>query len=214
MGKEFKQCQTLFLGGSKITADGDCSHEIQRRLQLGRKATTNLDSVLKSRDMTLPPKVCLVKAMVFPVVMYGCELDCEESWAPKNWCFWTEVLEKTLESPLDCKEIQPVHLKENQSRIFIGGTDTEAETPILWSPDVKNWLTGKDPNGGKDWRQEKGTAEDKMVGWHLRLNRHEFEQALGDGEGQGSLACCRPWGHRVRHDWASWTTKMFINHSV
>ena len=103
------------------------------------------------------------------------ELGHKESWAPKNWCFWTVVLEKTLESPLDCKEIQPVHPKGNQSWIFIGRTDAEAETSILWPPEVKNWLTWKDPHAGKDWRQEKGTTEDEMVGWHHQLNGHEFE---------------------------------------
>ena len=123
-----KQCQTLFFWGSKITADGDCSHEIKRCLLLGRKVMTNLDSIFKSRDITLPTKVHLVKAMVFPVVMYGCEkLNCEESWVPKNWCFWTVVLEKPLESPLESKEIQPVHPKGNQSWIFIERTDAEAE---------------------------------------------------------------------------------------
>ena len=125
------------------------------------------------------------------------ELDCKESWVPKNWCFWTVVLEKTLESPLDHKEIQSVHPKGNQSWIFIGRTDVEAETSILWPPDVKNWLIGKDPDAGKDWRQkEKQTTEDEMVGWHPRLNGHVFEQALGDGEGQGSLVCCSPWGRK------------------
>ena len=114
-----------------------------RRLLLGRQVMTNRDSILKSRDITLPTKVCLVRAMVFPVVIWMWELDYKESWAPKNWCFWTVVLEKTLESPLDCKEIQPVHPKGNQSWVFIGGTDAEAETPILWPPDVKNRLTGR-----------------------------------------------------------------------
>ena len=134
----------LIFGGSKITADGNYSHEIKRRLLLGRKIMTNLDSILKSRDITLPTKVRLVKAMVFPVVMYGhvWELDGEESWAPKNWCFWTVVLEKTLESPLDCKEIQPVHPKGDQSWVFLGRTDAETETPVLWPPDVKSWLIG------------------------------------------------------------------------
>ena len=103
------------------------------------------------------------------------ELDYKESWPPKNWCFWTLVLEKTLESPLDCKEIQPVHPKGNQSWIFIGRTDVEAETPILWPPDKKTWLIWKDPDAGKDWRQEKGNREDEMVGWNYRLNEHEFE---------------------------------------
>ena len=166
----------IFLG-SKITADGDCSHEIKRCLLLGKKAMTNLDSILKCRNITLPTKVHLVKAMVFPVLMYGCwELDYKESWAPKNWCFWTVVLVKTLESPLDCKEIQPVHSKGNQSWMFIGRTDAEAETLILWPPDVKNWLTGKDPDAGKNWRQEeKETTEDEIVGWHHWLDGREFE---------------------------------------
>ena len=109
--------------GSKIIADGDCSHEVKRCLLLGRKVMTNLDSLLKSRDITLSAKFHLVKAMVFPVVMYGCQLDCKESWVPKNWCFWTVVLEKTLESPLDCKEIQPVHSKGDQSSVFTGKTN-------------------------------------------------------------------------------------------
>ena len=205
----------IFLG-SKITTDGDCSHAIKRCLLLGRKAMTNLDSILKSRDVTLPTKVRLVKAMVFPVVMYGCEkvkvkvvqlcltlcdprdypvhgilqarilewvdipfsrgsspnpgikprspalqadsfpaepqgkLGYKESWVPKNWCFWTVVLEKTLESPLDCKEIKSVDSKWNQFWIFMGRTDAEAETPILRPPDAKNWLLEKDPDAGKD----------------------------------------------------------------
>ena len=115
----------------------------------------------------------------------------------KNWCFGTVVLVKTLESPLDCKEIQPVHPKGNKSWIFIGRTDVEAETPILWPPDRKNWLTGKDPDAGKNWRQEeKRTTEDEMVGWHHWLDGHEFEQALGVDNGQGSLVCCSPWGYK------------------
>ena len=123
------------------------------------------------------------------------ELDYEESWVPKNWCFWTVVLEKTLESPLDCKEIQPVHPKGSQSWIFIGRANAETEPPVLWPLDVKNWLTGKDPDVGKNWRQEeKGMTEDKMTGWHHQLDGHEFEQGLGVGAGGGSLACCSPWG--------------------
>ena len=165
-----------FLGGSKITADGDCRHEIKRHLLLGREAMTNLDSILKSRDITLPAKVHLVKAMFFPSShVWMWELDHKESWV-QNWCFWTVVLEKTLESPLDCKEIQPVISKGNQFWIFIGRTDIEAETPVLWPPDAKNWLTGKDPDAEKDWRwEEKGTTEDEMIGWHHRLKGHEFE---------------------------------------
>ena len=167
----------LYFLGSKITADGDCSHEIKRHLLLGRKAMINLDSVLKSRDITLPTKVHLVKAIIFPVVMYGMwELDYKESWVPKNWCFWTVVLEKTLERPLDCKEIQPVHPKGDQPWIFIGRTDAEAETSILWPPHAKSWLTVKDPEAGKDWRREEnGTTEDEVVGWHHWLDGHESE---------------------------------------
>ena len=151
--------------GSQITADGDCSHEIKRCLFLRKKAMTNLDSILKSRDNTLPTKVCLVKAMVFPVVMYGCEswtikkAECRRIDAFELWCW------RRLESPLDCKEIKPAHPKGNQSWIFIVRTDTEAETAILWPPDVKNCLIWKDPDAGHDWSQEdKGTTEDKMVG--------------------------------------------------
>ena len=140
----------IFLG-SKITADGDCSHEIKRCLLLGRKAMSNLDIILKNRDITLSTKFCLVKAMVFcSSCVWMWELDHKESWAPKNWCFWTVALEKTLESLFDCKKIQLVKPKGNQSWIFIGRTDAEAETPILWPPDAKNWLTGKDPNAGND----------------------------------------------------------------
>ena len=159
MGKQWKQWETLFFGGSKITADGDCSHEIKRCLLLGRKAMTNLDSILKSRDITLPTKGLSSQSYGFSsghVCMW--ELDYKESWAPKNWCFWTVVLknwcfwtvvlENTLESPLGCKEIQPVHPKGNQAWIFIGRIDAEAETPILWPPDEKNWLIWKDPDVG------------------------------------------------------------------
>ena len=152
----------LILGGSKITVDGDCSHEIKRHLLLGRKVMTNLDNILKSRDITLPTKVHLVKAMIFPVVMYGCELDYKESWAPKNLCFWTVVLEKTLESPLDSKAIQPVHPEGDQSWVFIGRTDAEAETPILWPPDVKIWLIGKRP---WCWERLRTGGEGDDRGW-------------------------------------------------
>ena len=120
------------------------------------------------------------------------ELDYKERWPLKNWCFWTVVLEKTLESPFDCKDIKPVHSKGNQSWIFIGRTDAEAETPILWLPDAKNWLIGKDPDSGKDWRQEeKGVTEDEVAGWHHWLDEHDFKQAPGVGDGQGSSS---PWG--------------------
>ena len=137
------------------------------------------------------------------------ELDLKESWVPKNWYFWTVVLEKTLESPLDCKEIQPVHSKGNQSWVFTGSTDAEAETPTLWPPDAKNWLTGKDPDAGKDWRQEeKGTVEEEMVGWYHWLNGHELEQALGVGDVQRSLACYSPWVAKSQTWLCDWSELM------
>ena len=125
------------------------------------------------------------------------ELDCEESWALKNWCFWTVVLEKTLEIPLDCKEIQPVHSEGDQAWVFFGRTDAKAETPVLWPPHVKSWLIGKDSDAGRDWGQEeKGMTEDEMAGWHHWLNGCEFEWTPGVGDGQGGLACCNSWGHK------------------
>ena len=176
-GEKLEAVTDFILGVSKITADGDCSHKIKRCLLLGRKAMTNLDSILKSRDISLPTKVRVVKAMIFPVVMYGCE-----SWTIKKaehrridafelWC-WRRL----LRVPLDCKEIQPVHPKGDQSWVFIGRTDVEAETPILCPPDAKSWLIWKDPDAGKDWgREEKEMTEDEMVEWHHWLNGDEFE---------------------------------------
>ena len=141
------------------------------------------------------------------VWMWG--LDHKESWAMKNWCFWTVVLEKTLESPLECKEIKPVNPKGNQSWIFVGRTDAEA--PILWPPDAKNWLIGKDADAGEDWRQEeKGPTEDAMVGWHHQLDVHEFEQAPGVSDGQASLVCYSPWDHKELNmtERLNWTRKL------
>ena len=183
--------------GSKITADGDCSHEIKRCLLFGRKVMTNLGSILKSRRHYFANKCLSSQGYGYSsghVWMW--ELNYKESWVLKNWCFWTVMLEKTLENPLNSKEIQPVHPRGNQSWIFIGRTDVEAKTPILWPPDAKNWLIGKVPDAGKGWRREKGTMEDEMVGWHHRLNGHEFEWAPGVDDGQGSLACCSPWGRK------------------
>ena len=142
------------------------------------------------------------------------DLDHKENWVPKNWCFWTVVLEKTLESPLDCKEIQPVHSKGDQFWIFIGKTHFEAEIPIIWPPDAKNWLTWKAPDAGNDWRQEEeGTTVDEMVGWHHQLGGHEFEQVPGDG--QGSLVCCSPRGRKevdmtVQLNWLHWSWESII----
>ena len=152
----------FILGGSKITADGDCSHEIKRHLLLGRKVMSNLDSLLKSRDITLSTKVHIVKAMVSPHSMWMWELDHKEDWVLENWCFRIVVLEKTLESPLDCKEIKLANPKGNQPWILFGRTDAEVEASILWPPDVKNWLIGKDPDAGKDWRQKKKEVAEDM----------------------------------------------------
>ena len=158
---------------------------------------TNLDSIFKSRDITLPTKSSLVKAMVFPLVMYGCELDCEEGWVPKNWCFWTVVLEKTLKSPLDCREIQPIYSEGDQPWNFFGRNDAEAETPVLWPPHGKSWLIGKDSDAGRDREQEeKGTTEDEMAGWHHWLDGRESGWTPRVCDGQGGLACCDSWGHK------------------
>ena len=174
-GETMETVRDFILGGSKITTDGDCSQEIKRHLLFGRKAMTNLDSILKSKDIT--NKGLSSQSYGFSSShVWMWELDYKESWALKNWCLWTVVLERTLESPLDCKEIQPVHPKGTQSWIFIGRTDAEAETPVLWPSDVKNWFIGKDLDPGKDWRwEEKGMTEDEMVGWHHWLDGHEFE---------------------------------------
>ena len=166
----------IFLG-SKIIVDSDCSYEIKGRLLLGRKVITDLDSIFKIRDITLPTKIHLVKALVFPIVMCGCELDHKEGWVPKNWCLWIMVLEQTCESILDCK-IKSVNLKGSQHWILIGRTDAKAETPILWPPDMQ------------------GQQRIEWLDWHHWLNEHEFEQSLGDSEEQGSLVCYSPWNSK------------------
>ena len=188
-----KQWLTLFFGGSKITA-GDCSHEIKRRLFLGRKVMTNLENILKSRDYFSNKGPCSQSYGFSYSHVWMWKLDCKESWVPKNWCFWTVVLEKILESPLDCKDIQTINPKGNQSWVFIGRTDVEVKTSILWPPDVKSWLTGKDPDAGKDWKQEKGMTEGEMVGWYHQFNGPEFESTPRVGDWQGGLAFCSPWG--------------------
>ena len=170
-GETVETVSNFILGGSKITADGDCSHEIKWHLLLGRKVMTNLDSILKSNKGPSSQGYGFYSGQV---CMW--ELDCEEGWAPKNWCFWTVVLEKTFESSLYCKEIQPVHPIGDQSWVFIGRTDAEAETPVLWPPHVKSWLTGKDPDTGRGWGpEEKGMTEVEMAWWYHWLDGPEFE---------------------------------------
>ena len=176
-GETVETVSDFILGGSKITADGDCSHEIKRRLLFARKVITQPRQHIKKQRHYFVNKGPSSKGYGFSsghVWMW--ELDYKESWVPKNWRFWIVVLEKTLESPLGSRKIQPVHPKGDQSWIVIGRTDVEAEPPILWPPDVKSWLIGKDPDAGKDWRwEEKAMPEDELVGWHHRLNGHEFE---------------------------------------
>ena len=180
IGETWKQWQ-IFMG-SKISADSDCSHEVKRHLLLERKAMTNLDSMLKNRDISLSTMVHTVKAMVFPNLVQMWELDHKSGWAPKNWYFRIAVLEKNLESLLDSKEIKTVKPKGNQPWIFTARTD--AEVPILWPPDMKSRLIEKDADAGKDWSQnKKGEAEDKMVRQYHHLSGHKFEQTLGVNEG-------------------------------
>ena len=185
-------------GVSKITADGDCSHKIKRHLLLGRKAMINLDSILKSRDITWPTKVCLVKPMIFPVVMYGCEswtIKKAEHWridAFELWC-WRRL----LRVPWTTRRANQSILKEISPEYSLEGLMLKLK--LQYFGHLKNWLIGKDPDAGKDWRQEKGTTEDEMVRWHHRSDGHEFEQAPGVGDGHGSLACCSPRGHKESH---------------
>ena len=207
-GETVEAVSDFIFGGSKITADGDCSHEIKRCLLLGKKVMTNLRQHIKKQRYYFANKSPSSQSYGFSsghVWMW--ELDYKESSALKYWWFWTVVLEKTLESPLDCKEIQPVHPIGNRSWIIIGRTDAEAEAPLLWPPDAKNWHIWKDLDAGKDWRwEEKGTRENEIPGWHHWIDGHEFEQALGVGDGQGDLACfaLQSMGsQRVRHDWVT-----------
>ena len=173
-----------------------CSHEIKRLLLLEKERYDKPRQCITKQRHHFANRGPYSQSCGFSSGhVWIWELDHKEGWVPKNWCFRIVVLEKTLESPLDSKEIKPVNPKGNYPWIFIGRTDAEAEAPILWSSDAKSRLIGKDPDGGKDWRQEeKGTTEDEMVGWHHRLNGYEFEQTPGDGGGQGSLSCFSPWG--------------------
>ena len=195
MGKQWK---TLFSWAPKSLQMVIAAMKLKDAFLLGRKAMTNLDSILKSRDINLPTKVHLVKATVFPVVMYGCKswiIKKAEHWrinAFELWC-WRRLLRVLWTA----RRSNQYHPKGNQSWMFSGRTDAENEAPIVWPPYAKNWLTGKDPNAGKDWRQEETRMTgNEMVGWHHRLSGHEFEQVSGVGNGQGSLACCSPWGRK------------------
>ena len=201
-GETMKTVRDFIFLGFKISVDGDCSHEIKRCLLLGSKVMTILDSILKSRDITLLTKVHLAKGLVSPVVMLW-ELDHKENWGLKNWCFWTVVLYMAIESPLDYKEIQLVHPKETQSWIFIGRTDAEAETPIFWWPDVKNWLTGQYLDAGKDWRQEEKGVDRGWDGWMASLTWRTWVWE-SSASWIGKPGVLQSMGsQRVRHNWVS-----------
>ena len=196
-GETMETVKDFIWVGCKITTDGDCSHEIKRHLLLGRKYEQPRQHIKKQRHYFSNKGPSSQSYGFSSSHVWMWELDSKESWALKNWCFWTVVLEKTLEGPLDCKEIQPVHSKGDQFWVFIGSHDAEAETAILWPPDAKSWLIWKDTDPGKDWGQEeKGTTGDEMVGWHHGLNAHGFGWNPGVEDGQGALACCSPWGHK------------------
>ena len=205
MGKQCKQWETFWAPKSlqMVTAAMKLRH-----LLLWRKAMPAKQHIKKQRHYfaNKGPSSQSYGFSCSHVWMW--ELDYKECWAQKNWCFLTAVLQKTLESPLDCKEIQPVHPKGDQPWVFIGRADVEAETPIFCPPDLKSWLIWKDPDAGKDWGQEeKGTTEDEMIGWHYRLDGHGFGWTLGVGDGQGGLACCGSWGHKESDisEWLNWT---------
>ena len=196
-GKTMETATGFIFLGSKITADSDCSQEIKRCLLLGRKGMTNKERIKRQRHYFAYKDLFSQSHGFSSSHVQMWELDNKKGWVPKNWCLGTVVLEKTLDSPLDSKEIKPVNSKENQPSIFTERTDAEVEAPIIWPPDVNSWLIGKDPDAGKDWRLEKkGVTEDEMVGWHHWLNWHESKQTQGSGERQGSLAYCSPWGHK------------------
>ena len=207
MQKQWKQWQTLFYWAPKslVTA----AMKLKDACSLGEKAM--IKHIKKQRHYFANKGLSSQSYGFSSGRVWMWELDYRESWALKNWCFWTVVLEMALESLLDCK-IKPVNPKGNQSWIFTGRTNAEAETLILWPPDAKNWLIGKDPNAGKDWRwEEKGTTENEMVGWHHRLYGHEFEWTPGVGDGQGSLACCSPWGRKESDttEQLNWTKRLY-----
>ena len=194
MGKQWKQWENLFFGALKSLQMVTAAMKLKDACSLEESYDKPRQHNKKQRHHFANKGPSSQSYGFSSSHVWMWELDHKEGWAPKNWCFWTVGLEKILERPLVSKEITPVNPKGNQPWIFIGRTDTEAEAPVLWPPDAKNWLTGKDPDAGKDWMQKKnGATEDEMVGWHHQLSGCEFEQTPGDTEGQGSLACCSPW---------------------
>ena len=206
MGKQWKQCQTLFFWAPKSLQMVTAARKL--------KDTYSLEGKLWPQHIKKQSHYFANKGSSSQGYGFSCghvwmwELDCEEGWALKRWCIWTVVLEKTLESPLDFKEIQPVHSEGDQPWDFFGMNDAKAATPVLWPPHSKSWLIGKDSDAGRDWgKEEKGTTEDEMVGWHHRLDAHEFGWTPGDGDGQGGLVCCDSWCHKELDttEWLNWT---------
>ena len=197
MEKQWKQWQTLFPQAPKSHWMVTAVMKLKDACSLGKSNGKPRQHIKKQRHYFANKVLCSQSCGFSSGYVRRWELDNKKAWVLKNWCFWNVVLEKTLEIPLDSREIKSVNPKGNQPWIFIGRTDAEAEVPIFWPPDGKSWLMGKDPDSGKDRRQEEEEmTEDEMFGWHQQLNGHEFEQILGDGEGQGSLACCSPWSHK------------------
>ena len=197
MGKQWKQWQTLFSWAPKSLQMVTAAMKLKDACFLEEKLDQPRQHIKKQRHYFANKGPSRQRYGFSSSHAWMWELDYKESWALKNWCFWPVVLEKTLESPLDCKEIQPVHPKGNQSSVLFGRNDAKAETPVLWTPHSKSWLIGKDSDGGRDWGQEeKGTTEDEMAGWHHWLDGRESQWTLGVGDGQGGLACCDSWGRK------------------
>ena len=195
MGKQWKQWEALFSWAPKSLQMVTAAMKLKDPSSLEVKLWPTQTAYYKAETLLCQQGSISQSYDFSSSHVWVWELDHKEDWTLKNWCFWIVAREKTLESPLDCKEIQSVHPKGDPSWVFIGKTDVEAETPILWPPDGKSWLIWKDPDAGRDWRREqKGMTEDEMIGWHHRLNGHEFELILGVGDGQGGLTCCSPWG--------------------
>ena len=195
MGQQWKQCQTLFWGAPKSLQMVIAAMKLKEAYCLEEKLWPTWIAYWKAETLLANKGLSSQGYGFSSGHVWIWELDCEESWVPKNWCFWTGVLEKTLESPLDCKEIQLVHSKGDQSWVFFGRNDAKTETPVLWPPHAKSWVIGKDSDAGRDWGQEeKGTTEDEMAGWHHRPDGREFEWTPGDGDGHGGLVCCDSWG--------------------
>ena len=212
-GETIETGTDFVLLGSKITAEGDCSHEI-KRYSLKKSYDKPRQHIKKQRQYFASKGSCSEGYGFSSGHVWMWQLDYKESWAPKNWCFWTVVLEKTLESPLDCKEIQPVHSTGDQPWVFIGRNDAKAETPVLWPLNANSLLVGKDSDVGRDWGQkEKGMTENEMAGWHHWLDGCESEWTLGVGHGQGGLAFCNSWGHKSRAQLSDWTELTWTEHS-